>query len=154
MKSESILIIAVVIFCLFFFIPIGLMLAGLAVEVQFQPGTTRTVDMVAGSAGLSVCKVTDIKDTTPGSSSTRMYVISSDCSSTDPAKSITLYVQAFNDQASRDAAIRGYHSKTLGHTKPALEVIPHGNFLILLKEPYNRELATRLYEQIKAAQGP
>lgn len=153
MKTEYLVVGAVVFICLILFIPLGLLAAGVIREDPFSPVRGEPVRDAAQRAGISVCRVTDVADSTPGSNGCRLYMISTDCSSPDPGNSVTVYVQEFKTEEARDAAIRGYHSQTIGHTRPGTVVVPYGASLILVRGAHSNEVVRVLFENLRQIKG-
>jgi hypothetical protein len=99
----------------------------------------------AAAAGLSVCSVTDTLSDLPGATGGRTYVISDNCE--NPTETIRVETQAFDSEASRDAAIKIYNSKTIGKLKSAGNLIVVGQYLIYING--NSELFARISDELK-----
>jgi hypothetical protein len=87
------------------------------------------------SAGATICDTTNTQWDVPGATGGKTYVVSSDCKSQNSANTITVQIQAFDSQESRDAAVMMYNTMTVGKGKPTGNLFAYNQYLIYVTPP-------------------
>lgn len=93
---------------------------------------TNPVEAVAEAAGLTICSETPVTWNLAGAEGGKIYTISDNCE--NPSTTITVEVQKFNSQESRDAAILLYRTNTIGKAKTSGSMIVVGQYLVFVSD--------------------
>lgn len=123
-------------------IPLGIVLL-VSPEVPYYPVPGEPLKDAVQSSGITIVSVKDITWNLPGATGGKIYVL------TDNAGNfVTVDTQSFDSAASRDAAIRLYHSHPLGRGKPVGRLIVIGQHLIYIT-PADSEILQRIAPALK-----
>lgn len=87
----------------------------------------------AEKTGMIICSETDAKWDIPGNTGGKIYIISDNCDK--PSETIRVETYSFDSAGSRDAAIKAYHSNTIGKNRPHGNMIVLGQHLIFIESP-------------------
>jgi hypothetical protein len=105
------------------------------------------------NAGAVVCDTTSTHWNVPGATGGDTYVISTDCKAQTSANTITVQVQAFDSQASRDAAVQTYNTMTVGKGKPVGNLFEYNQYVIYVTPP-NTNLMRQIGVELKKIMSP
>jgi len=105
----------------------------------------RPVADAAEQAGLVVCSETDTTWDIPGNTGGKVYTISDNCE--NPSETVRIEVYSFESADSRDAAIKAYHTNTIGKARPHGNMIVLGQYLIFI-ESSGGSLFTKIAEKL------
>jgi hypothetical protein len=130
--SGSILAIGIVL--MFLIIPIGLCFYTAPSET-YTVGPANPLPAAVQAAGASICSTTDKQWDVPGATGGKTYVISYNCAAQTSSNTITVQVQAFDSQESRDAAVMTYNTMTVGKGKPTGNLFAYKQYLIYVTPP-------------------
>ena len=97
-------------------------------------------------AGLSICSETDTTWNIPGNTGGKVYTISDNCE--NPSNTVRVESYSFDSAASRDAAIKAYHSNKIGKARPHGNMIVLGQYLIFVDHS-GSSLFSRIAEKLK-----
>ncbi len=87
------------------------------------------------NAGATICDTTNTQWDVPGATGGKTYVVSTDCTNQNSANTITVQIQAFDSQESRDAAVMTYNTMTVGRGKPTGNLFVYGQYVIYVTPP-------------------
>lgn len=102
-----------------------------------------SVDMVKDvmtRAGFPLCSEKENVWDVPGALGGKTYTISQDCSPANQQPGITVHVQKFQSEETRDAMIRGFNSQVRG--KPNGVLLTRGPYVILVQGHGHGEIAS------------
>jgi len=127
-------ILAVGFVLMIFIIPIGLCFY----TAPAEPYTTIPEDPLLTAvhqAGAVICDTTNTQWDVPGATGGKTYVVSYDCKNQNSANTITVQIQAFDSQESRDAAVMMYNTMTVGKGRPTGNLFAYRQYLIYVTPP-------------------
>ena len=104
-------------------------------------------------AGAVVCDTTSTHWNVPGATGGDTYVVSTDCKHQTSSNTITVQIQAFDSQASRDAAVQTYNTMTVGKGKPVGNLFAYNQYLIYVTPP-NTALMRQIGAELKKMMAP
>jgi hypothetical protein len=131
--SGSILAIGVVFMILI--IPIGLCFYSAPPAEPYTVVVTDPLETAVHNAGAIICDTTNTQWDVPGATGGKTYVVSYDCTNQNSANTITVQIQAFDSQESRDAAVMMYNTMTVGKGKPTGNLFAYNQYLIYVTPP-------------------
>jgi len=145
-------ILAIAFVFMIFLVPIALCFYSVPAEpytvVPDQPLLT-----AVHNAGAVVCDTTSTHWDVPGATGGDTYIVSTDCKNQNPANTITVQVQAFDSQASRDAAVQTYNTMTVGKGKPVGNLFEYNQYVIYVTPP-NTNLMRQIGVELKKIMPP
>jgi hypothetical protein len=148
MKNDDIIaILLIVIVFIMLIIPFGLIILTFPAESYRVTGGEPVRD-AAGTSGLSVCSVTDAKWNLTGATAGKSYLISDNCASPSSTNAVTIHVQTFDSESTRDAAIHLHNQMSIGKGKPVSRVTVVGDSIVYIT-PYDTNLSTRIVDELK-----
>ncbi|MDD1671219.1 MAG: hypothetical protein LUQ67_07940 [Methanomicrobiales archaeon] len=150
-KSGSGSILAVGFVFMIFLLPIGLCFYSAPAE----PYTVVSEDPLLTAvhqAGATICDTTNTRWNVAGATGGKTYVISTDCRAQSDTNTITVQVQAFDSQESRDAAVLAYNTMTVGRGKPVGNLFAYDQYLIYVTPP-NTDLMRQIGAELKKIMG-
>ncbi|MDD1665808.1 MAG: hypothetical protein LUQ32_10675 [Methanomicrobiales archaeon] len=148
--SGSILAIGVVL--MFLIIPIGLCFY----TAPAEPYTVVPEDPLLTAvheAGAYICDTTNTQWDVPGATGGKTYIVSYDCKDQTSSNTITVQIQAFDSQDSRDAAVMMYNTMTVGKGKPTGNLFAYNQYLIYVTPP-NTPLMKSIGAELQKMKSP
>jgi hypothetical protein len=133
-KSGSGSIVAILIVGMILLIPIGICLYSVSAEPYIAIPENPLLTAV-DNAGAAICETSDTKWNVPGATGGHTYVVSTDCTNQNSGNTITVQIQEFDSQESRDAAVMMYNTMTVGKGKPTGNLFAYGQYVIYVTPP-------------------
>lgn len=130
-------------------IPIGLLFFAAPPAEPYAVVPGDPMPTAVANAGAHICSTTPNQWDVPGATGGTTYVISYDCANQSRANTITVQIQAFDSQDSRDAVMRIYNTMMLGRGKPLGNLMAYNQYLIFVTPP-NTPLMSRIGAELQA----
>jgi|GEM_PF-1445432 len=134
-SSGSGSILALVVVSMFLIIPIGLCFYTAPPAEPYAVVPEDPLLTAVHNAGATICDTTNTQWDVPGATGGKTYVVSTDCRNQNSANTITVQIQAFDSQGSRDAAVMMYNTMTVGKGKPVGNLFAYNQYLIYVTPP-------------------
>jgi hypothetical protein len=134
-ESGSGSVIAIGVVLMFLIIPIGLCFYTAPPAEPYTVVPEDPLLTAVHNAGATICDTTNTQWDVTGATGGKTYVVSYDCKNQNSGNTITVQIQEFDSQESRDAAVMMYNTMTVGKGKPTGNLFPVNQYLIYVTPP-------------------
>ena len=145
-------ILAIAFIFMIFMIPIGLCFITFP-TATYTVSATNPLAAAVQAAGASICSTADTQWDVAGATGGKTYVISYNCNHQTSTNTITVQVQAFDSQESRDGAVLTYNTMYVGRGKPVGNLFAYNQYLIYVTPP-NTDLMRSIGAELQKMVAP
>jgi len=148
MNQKAMEIAGIILVVILILIPFGWIILSQNPAGSFTKDTSvQEIRDAMNRAGIVLCSERENTWIVPGAVGGMTYQIMKDCSVVDQRPDITIHVQKFVTEETRDAAIRGFNAQNRG--KPNGVILTHGPYIILIQGSLHGTIAPQIKEQLE-----